>query len=160
MLYRMRRGKIGSQLGTDQKYYVSQCEEKKSIQLTITVVGDDKEHINERRNLIEDVKKYLKEIMGMIMPASDDSPLLLIPCELCSPQHRLHVSLDDVRSGKAIYCPHKGDKRLSCGYYGDLWGTELTGATNNAGKAANCCKFIYILTMNSIQELTQIDLKD
>ena len=37
----MRHGKVGLQLGADQKYYISRCE-KKSIQLTITMpVRDD-----------------------------------------------------------------------------------------------------------------------
>ena len=47
--YRMRYGKMGSQLGANQKYYISRCEEKQSIQLTITVVGDDKEDVEERK---------------------------------------------------------------------------------------------------------------
>ena len=34
---------MGLQLGHHQKYYISRCEEKQSIQLTITVKGDDEE---------------------------------------------------------------------------------------------------------------------
>ena len=33
----MRYGKIGLKLGAHQKYYISQCEEKQSVKLTITV---------------------------------------------------------------------------------------------------------------------------
>ena len=49
----MRHNKIGSQLGVDQKYYISRCEVKQSIQLTITVVGEDKEHIKERKKKLD-----------------------------------------------------------------------------------------------------------
>ena len=62
----MRHGKMGSQLRVDQKYYTSRCEVKQSIQLTITVVGDDKEHIKER-SLINDITKLLDDIMRMFM---------------------------------------------------------------------------------------------
>ena len=113
----MRRGKIGSQLGTDQKYFISQCKDNHSIQLTITVVGDDKEHIRERRDLIDDVNHFLDDIMKVIMPATKERPSLLIPCPHCP---ELHISLDDVCSDKIICCPHAGDKELPSGYYRDL----------------------------------------
>ena len=128
----MRYGKMGSQLGTDQKYYISRCEEKQSIQLTITVVGDDKEHIEERRNLISDITKLLDDIMKVYMPATREKPFLLIPCRFCS---KLHIPLDDASSGKTIFCPNDDDKRLPHGYYGDLLQGELTDTTITAGKA-------------------------
>jgi len=59
----MRRGKMGSQLGNHQKYYISRCEHKKSIQLTITIKGNDEEDIKERRDLINDITKSLDNIM-------------------------------------------------------------------------------------------------
>ena len=118
---------MGSQLGNDQKYYISRCEEKQSIQLTITVVGDDNKHIEERRNLINDVTKSLDDIMDMFMPATKERPTLLIPCEFCQ---LLHILLyDDVFSGKTIFCPNAGDKSLPFGYYTDLLQGRLTDAT-------------------------------
>ena len=128
----MRRGKLASQLGTDQKYYISRCEEKQSIQLTITVVGVDEEHIEERRNLINDIIKSLDDIMKVFMPATKERPSLLIPCPFCSV---LHVPLDDVCSGKAIYCPNaSNDKSLPHGYYSDLLQGKLTDVATTVGK--------------------------
>ena len=129
--YRMRHGKMGSQLGADQKYYISRCEEKQSIQLTITVVGDDKEHIEERRNLINDITKLLDDIMKVFMPATKERPSLLIPCPFCPV---LHVLLDDACSGKAIFCPYAHDKSLPCGYYSSLLQGRLTDTFIMAGK--------------------------
>ena len=108
---------MGSQLGADQKYYISQCEEKLSIQLTITMVGDDEKHSEERRNLIDDVTKLLDDIMKVFMPATKRRPSLLIPCPFCPV---LHILLDDICSGKNIFCPGVHDKCLPCGYYSDL----------------------------------------
>ena len=89
IIFRMRRGKMGSQLGANQKYYISQCEEKQSIQLTITVVGDDKKHMEERRDLINDITNLLGDIMKVFMPATLEKPLLWIPCEYCT---KLHIA--------------------------------------------------------------------
>ena len=129
----MRHGKMGSQLGADQKYYISRCEEKQSIQLTISVVGADEEHIEERRNLIDDVTKLLDDIMKMFMPATKKRPLLLIPCPFCP---KLHIPIDDVCSGKAIFCPFAYDKSLPCGYYSNLLQGRLTDTSIMAGKVA------------------------
>ena len=118
----MRHGKMASQLGGDQKYYISRCEEKQSIQLTITIVGDDKEHIEERRSLIDDVTKLLDDIMKVFMPATKEKPSLLIPCSFCP---ALHILLDDACSGKAIFCPNDDDKPLPCGYYSELLQVRL-----------------------------------
>ena len=130
-VYRMRRGKMGSQLGAHQKYYISRCEEKQSIQLTITVVGDDEEHFEERRNLIVDIKKFLDDIMKVFMPATKERPLLLIPCPFCSV---LHVSLDDACSSKAIFCPYANDKLLPCGYYNNLLPSGISDVIITAGR--------------------------
>ena len=108
---------MGSQLGADQKYYISRCEEKQSIQLTITVVGDDKEHMEERKSLIDNVTKLLDDIMKVFMPATKERPSLLIPCPFCP---KLHIPLDALYSGKVIFCPNDDDKPLSRGYYSDL----------------------------------------
>ena len=110
---------MGSQLGTDQKYYISRCEEKQSIQLTITVVGNDNKHIEERRDLINDITKILDDIMKVHMPATKERPSLLIPCEFCSV---LHVPLEDACSGDTIFCPNANDKSLAPGYYSELFG--------------------------------------
>ena len=129
-MYRMRRGKMGSQFGADQKYYISQCEEKQSIQLTITVMGDDEEHIEERRDLINGITKLLGDIMKVFMPVAN-IPSLLIPCLFCS---ILHITLDDACSGKTIFCSNANDKSLPHGYYSDLIQGRLTDATTTVGK--------------------------
>ena len=134
----MRRGKIGSQLGSNQKYYISRCVEKQSIQLTITVAGDDEEHIKERRDLINDIINILDEIMKVFMPATKERPSLLIPCPFCSV---LHILLDNVCSGKTIFCPNANDKSIPDGYYGDLLQGRLIDVTTAAGKIM---KFIIV----------------
>jgi len=127
----MRHGKVGLQLGADQKYYISQCEKRKSIKLNITVVGDDEKHFEERRDLISDVTKLLDDIMKVFMPATKERPTLLIPCALCN---ILHITLDDVCSGNTIFCPIADDKALPYGYYGDLLQTGLANGTIPEGK--------------------------
>ena len=124
----MRRYKMGSQLGSDQKYYISRCKDNHSIQLTITVVGDDEEHIKERRDLINDITKILDDIMKMFMPATKERPSLLIPCPFCSV---LHVSLNDACSAKTMFCPFTDDdKPLPRDYYRDLLQSRLADVTN------------------------------
>ena len=127
----MRHGKMGSQLGVDQKYYINRCEEKQSIQLTISLVGDDEKHIEERKSLIDDITKLLDDIMKVFMPATKERPSLLIPCKFCPV---LHIPLDGTFSGKAIFCPKNDDELLPCGYYSDLLQVVLAEATTIAGK--------------------------
>ena len=123
---------MGSQLGAHQKYYISRCEEKQSIQLTITVVGDDEEHFEERKGLIVDITKLLDNIMKVFMPATKERPLLLIPCPFCSV---LHISLNDACSDKAIFCPFTDDdKSLPHGYYRNLLQSTLGDSITSAGK--------------------------
>jgi len=112
----MRHGKVGLQLGNHQKYYISRCEEKQSIQLTITVRGDDVTSVVERRELIDDVTKLLDDIMKVFMPEVK-KPKLLVPCPLCS---NLHITLNWVTTGKTIFCSVSDDAHLPSGYYGDL----------------------------------------
>ena len=131
MQYRMRRGKMGSQLGADQKYYISRCEEKQSILLTITVGGDDEEYFEERRSLIVDVTKFLNDIMKVFMPAVKERPSLLISSVFCS---KLHIPLDDACSGKTIFCPNANDKPLPRGYYSNLLQSGLTVSIATVGK--------------------------
>ena len=111
--YRMRHGKVGLQLGCHQKYYISRCEEKQSIQLTITVRGDEK---RERRELIDDVTQLLGDIMKVFMPEVK-KPALMVPCPLCP---KLHITLSEVSTGNTIFCPRSGDAPLPSGYYSDL----------------------------------------
>ena len=138
---------MGSQLGADQKYYISRCEEKQSIQLTITVVGDDEEHIKERRNLINDVTKSLDDIMDVFMTATKERPSLLIPCEFCQ---LLHIPFEDVCNGKTIFCPNTGDKSLRFGYYTDLLQGRLTDAYATVGKSNENYYFLTVCIMNII----------
>ena len=127
---------MGSQLGTDQKYYISRHQEKQSIQLTITIVGN-KERTEERRNLIHDVTKFLDDIIKVFMPATKERPSLLIPCPFCPV---LHILLDDASSGKTIFCPNVNDKPLPYGYYSDLLQSRLTDSIIISGKivVTNC----------------------
>lgn len=123
LCYRMRQGKVGLQLGFHQKYYISQCKEKQSIQLTITVAGDDVKCIQERSKLIENITKMLNNIMKVFMPAAK-RPVLFIPCPLCS---TLHITLKQLYEGYTIFCPLSGDDSLVRGYYSDLLPCGLTG---------------------------------
>ena len=119
----MRHGKIGLQLGAHQKYYVSRCEEKQSIQLTITIVGDDIKCIQERGELIDDVAKLLKGIMNVFMPAAE-KPVLFIPCPKCS---TLHITLKQVHDGHTVYCPTSSTDIPLYNYYSDLLPNASTG---------------------------------
>ena len=101
----MRHGKVGLQLGHHQKYYINRCEEKQSIQLTITVVGDDK---RERRELIDNVAQLLDDIMKVFMPEVK-KPTLMVPCPLCP---ILHITLSEVSTGDTIFCPLSDDAPL------------------------------------------------
>ena len=115
---RMRHGKIGLKLGTRQKYYISRCEEKQSIQLTITVAGSDAKCVKERSEIINKVAEMLDRIMKVFMPAAK-SPDILIPCSKCD---KLHIELKHVRYGDTIYCPSSidDDSPLADNYYTDL----------------------------------------
>ena len=116
MLYRMRQGKVGLQLGSHQKYYISRCEEKHSIQLTITVVGGDVTSVQERRELIDDVTELLDDIMKVFLPAAK-RPKPFVPCSLCP---HIHVALGEVMPGEIIYCPHTNDEVVPYHHYSYL----------------------------------------
>ena len=120
MLYycRMRHGKVGLKLGAHQKYYISRCEEKQSIQLTITVTGTDAECVKERSEIINEVTEMLDRIMKVFMPAAK-SPEIMIPCSKCD---KLHIELQHVRGHETIYCPSSidDDSPLADDYYSDL----------------------------------------
>ena len=119
LLYRLRQGKVGLQLGSHQKYYISRCEEKHSIRLTITVVGDDVTSVQERKELIDDVTELLDDIMNVFLPAAK-RPTPFVPCSYCP---KLHIPLNEVRSGNTIFCPVCNDAELAGGYYGELVGS-------------------------------------
>ena len=116
----MRRGKVGLQLGSHQKYYISRCEEKHSIQLTITVVGDDVTSVQERRELIDDVTELLDDIMKVFFPAAK-TPATFLPCPLCP---NIHIALGEVFGGETIYCPHRNDDIVPYHHYSHLAFTE------------------------------------
>ena len=114
----MRYGKIGLQLGAHQKYYISRCEKKKSIQLTITVVGNDYKSMQERKELIDDIFQQIKNIMKLLMPTILDMPTIFFHCPLCS---ILHITLKDVCDNNTIYCAKtSGDPAVSPEYYNNL----------------------------------------
>ena len=119
----MRHGRVGMQLGAHQKYYICRCEEKQSIQLTITVADNDWKCIQERSELIDDVYKLLNNIMKVFMPATK-KPALFVPCDLCS---TLHITLKQVYNGDTIFCPLSDNDSGLSGYYGDLLPNASTG---------------------------------
>ena len=121
---RMRHGKVGLQLGLHQKYYISRCEEKQSIQLTITVSGNDAKCIQGRAELIDDVAKLLNDIMKVFMPAAK-RPVLFVPCPLCP---NLHITLKQVYDGKSAFCPFSNDDCIR-NHYNDLLPNASTGKT-------------------------------
>ena len=99
---------MGLQLGNHQKYYISQCEEKQSIQLTITVRGDDRRSVEEIRELIDDVAQLLDDIMKVFM-REVKKPTLMVPCPLCP---ILHITLNELSTGQTIFCPQCNDAPL------------------------------------------------
>ena len=105
---RMRHGKVGLQLGSHQKYYISRCEEKQSIQLTITVKGDDRRSVEEIRKLIDDVTQLLDDIMKVFM-REVKKPTLMVPCPLCP---ILHITLSEISTGRTVFCPQCNDAPL------------------------------------------------
>ena len=117
----MRYGKVGLQLGAHQKYYITRCEEKQSIQLTITVVGNDKNSIRERNELIDDISQQMDNIMKLFMPAVEYRPAVLFPCPLCS---TLHITLAKVRNGSTIFCARNSDTAVDPEYFGNLLSTK------------------------------------
>ena len=98
---------MGLQLGCHQKYYISRCEEKQSIQLIITVKGDERS-ARERRELISDVTQLLDNIMKVFMK-EEKKPTIMVPCPLCP---ILHITLSEVYTGDTIYCPKCDDAAL------------------------------------------------
>ena len=130
----MRHGKIGLQLGRHQKYYISRCNEKQSIQLTITVVGNDMRGLTERKELIDDVTQYLDTIMKELMPEVKKSVLIMVPCILCS---HLHITLNEVSAGNTIFCPRRArshDTELPPGYYAELISSSGSGDPPTPGE--------------------------
>ena len=117
-------------MGCHQKYYISRCEEKQSIRLTITVVGDDKTSVRERRELIDDVTHLLGDIMKVFMPEVK-KPTLMVPCPLCP---ILHVTLNDVSTGDTIFYARSGDSSLPAGYYSEVVSSKSTHCTLIASK--------------------------
>ena len=124
---RMRHGKVGLQLGLHQKYYISRCQEKQSIQLTITVSGNNAKCVKERAELIGNVTKLLTDIMKVFMPAAE-RPVLFVPCPLCP---ILHITLKQVYEGYTVFCPLSGDDSIPHGYYSDLLPSPSTGETKH-----------------------------
>ena len=119
--FRMRYGKIGLQLGANQKYYISRCEEKHSIQLKITVVGYDLPSVQERKELIDNISQMLDNIMKLFMPAVHSRPAVLLPCPLCP---TLHITQDEVCSGNTIYCSNASDDVVPPEYYRNFISTK------------------------------------
>ena len=99
---------MGLQLGHHQKYYISRCEDKQSIQLTITVKGNDGTSMEERRELIDDVTQLLDHIMKMFM-REVKKPILMVPCPLCP---ILHITLSEISTSGTVFCPQSNDAPL------------------------------------------------
>ena len=112
----MRYGKVGLQLGSHQKYYISRSEEKQSIQLTITISKDDAKCMQERNALLNDVANMLDVIMKVFMPAAK-KPTLFVSCVLCN---ALHITLQQVQDGVTVYCPSSTDDSPLHNYYSEF----------------------------------------
>ena len=147
----MKYGKMASQLGTHQIYYISQYvhDKKQSIQLTITIVKNDKKQVEERRKLIKDIIKLLIDIVKVFMPATKETLSILIPCLHCS---CLHISLADAYNGNDILCCNYINANgiplsLPFGYYKDLLqGGLADAAAAITGKVnVNYCLLLYPL---------------
>ena len=118
----MRYGKIGLQLGAHQKYYISRCDEKQSIQLTITVDGNDSTSMEERKELIDDILQLIGNIMKLFMPTVIERTVILFQCPLCN---ILHITMDEVCSGNTIYCAISSDDAVvPREYYNNLLPTK------------------------------------
>ena len=66
-------------MGAHQKYYISRCEEKSSILVTITMPArDDVKSGEERRELINDITRLLNGIMKVFMPAVKKMPVTVL----------------------------------------------------------------------------------
>jgi len=117
---------VGLRLGAHQIYYISHCEEKGSIQLTITMPeNDDLISAQERRELINDITKLLDDILKEFLPTMKKHPIRLVPCPHCP---ILHVTLNDISTGNSIFCATSNDTRLPYNYYDDLLDpASLTG---------------------------------
>ena len=113
----MRYGKVGLQLGTHQKYYISKCEEKQSIQLTITVVGIDSKSSKERKELIDDITQMMDDIMKLFMPTVSERATILFQCPLCP---TLHITMDEMCNGNTIYCAQSDDDAVPPEFYRNL----------------------------------------
>ena len=151
----MRHGKVGLQLGAHQKYYISWCKEKQSIQLTITLVGDDVKCIQERAELIDDVAKLLNEIMKVFMPAAK-TPVLFVPCPFCP---TVHITLKQVYDGESVFCPLSGDDSGLRSYYSDLLPNASTGnkiQVNDVLRLTKyCCMYIHVGACMKLEVFTK-----
>jgi len=83
----MRHGKVGMQLGAHQKYYISRCEEKQSIRLTITVGGSGWSCIQERSELINDVNKLLIDIYESVHASCKETNPICALSMVFNPSH-------------------------------------------------------------------------
>ena len=113
----MRYGKIGLQLGSHQKYYISKCEENHSIQLTITVDGNNSKSSKERKELIDDITKMMDGIMKLFMPTVSERATILFPCPLCP---TLHITMNDVCNDNIIFCAKSSDAVVPPEFYCNL----------------------------------------
>jgi len=123
------------QLGAHQRYYISRCKEKNSIQLTITMPERDNETCaQQRRHLISEVSKLLTNILEVFMPAGK-RPVLLVPCPNCP---NLHITLTELCSGDTIFCTTSSETTPLSGHYKDLLPTGLNDPTALASKLMFC----------------------
>jgi len=112
----MRHGKVGLQLGANQKYYISRYDvgQTQGVKLTVTVDNSDENSIQERWDLIQYIDQQLNDIMKVFMPA-EKQPLKYIPCPHCK---NIHIPFSKV--GTTNYCAFNGDKKVPSSYYSEL----------------------------------------
>jgi len=80
-------------------------------------VRNDKNCAQERKELVDDIKMMLDNIMKVFMPAVKKRPVLLVPCPKCP---KLHITLDEVCCGNTIFCSATGVTEQFSGHYCDV----------------------------------------
>lgn len=98
--YRLRKGKVMMSLSLGQRYCISLCEEKHSIQLSFVLLPGGRHLAEHRRDLLEYFQSNLEVIMKDFMNATT-KPVAYIPCCFCS---QLHLELQSLLTGEPQDC--------------------------------------------------------
>ena len=102
-------------LSQGQRYCISLCEEKYSIQLSFVLLPGGGHLAEHRRELLQYFRSKLEVVMEDFMEATS-KPIAFIPCCYCS---QLHVELEMLLMGEQQDCPENIDP-IPTQYYCDL----------------------------------------